>query len=205
MITTRGASPHTLVLSTLCARCPMGTTGCCATPPALEWSDLGRIVSLGGASFLLDRIADGSLRTGPRGLFITRVSPREGEGARCVFHGPSGCTIEPDRRSATCNYYVCEDAIAHAGEGQGDRVAARARRSRDALTDRFGAWDRALADRVHARWPDGPPWDEGFLAWLADEAVTVSRGAIGRSAEDQGGAGRTEPTGGGALVLASPA
>jgi hypothetical protein len=178
VISSRGRGPHLLVLSTLCARCPMGPTGCCATPPAIEWSDVARIVALGGASFLRDRIDDGSLRRGPRGLFLTRVAGPEGEPARCVFHGPKGCTIEPDRRSATCNFYVCEDALAHAGEG--DRGAARARRSRDALMDRLGAWDRALADRVHARWPDGPPWDEGFLAWLADEAKGVSNGALAR-------------------------
>lgn len=178
MITLSRRGPHALVLSTLCARCPMGDAGCCATPPALEWSDLGRIAALGGTSFVLQRIADGSLKTGPRGLFIKRVAPREGAVRRCVFHGPTGCTIPHDRRSATCNYYVCEDAIAHAGEVPGDRVSARARKTRDALTDRFGSWDRAIADRVKERWPDGPPWDEAFFAWLAEEAERVSGGAI---------------------------
>lgn len=178
MITIERRGPHALVLSTLCARCPMGEAGCCATPPALEWSDLGRIAALGGISFVLQRIADGSLKKGPRGLFITRVAPREGTGARCIFHGPAGCTIPHDRRSATCNYYVCEDAIAQAGEATGDRTAVRARKMRDRLTDRFAAWDRALAERVAARWAEGPPWDEAFLTWLAEEARAVSGGEI---------------------------
>lgn len=181
MIRLVGRGPFTLVLSTLCARCPMGDTGCCASPPAIEWSDLGRIVARGGASFLLARIADGSLRTGPRGLFITRVSPREGASLRCVFHGPAGCTLPPERRAATCDYYVCDDALAEAGEAGGDPIAKRARRTVDRLTESHGRWDRAIAERVRERWPEGPPWDQSFLDWLADALAEVSRGAITRS------------------------
>lgn len=175
VITEEGRGPHVLLLSTLCARCPMGEAGCCATPPAIEWSDLARIASLGGAPFLLDKIADGSLKKGPRGLFIHRVAPREGMPLRCAFHGPRGCTIPPDRRSMTCNFYVCEDALAFAGEPK------RPRRTRDGLMEKLGRWDIELAERVKARWPEGPTWDEAFFDWLSREAREVSRGAIGGS------------------------
>lgn len=168
------AGPDTLSLSTLCARCPAGPAGCCATPPGVEWSDIGRIVARGGASFLLDQIAASALRPGPRGLFIRRVAGPLGEPHRCAFFGPAGCTLPPDRRAATCNYYVCDDAIAEAGEAQGDRDARRARRARDQWMTRFGAWDRALADRVADRYPAGPPWDHAFLAWLGDAFRTLA-------------------------------
>lgn len=183
MIDISGRGAHTLILSTLCARCSLGETGCCASPPAIEWSDLGRIVARGGRAFVLDRIADGSLRPGPRGLFITRVAPREGASLRCVFHGPEGCTLPPARRAATCDYYVCDDAIAEAGEARGDPIARRARRTLDRLVESFGRFDRALADRVRARFPEGPPWDAAFLDWVAAELEEVSGGAIVRERE----------------------
>lgn len=161
--------PDTLVLSTLCARCPAGPAGCCATPPGIEWSDVGRVVRRGGRSFVLQRIADGSLRPGPRGLFLQRVPGPAGEPHRCVFFGPGGCTLPPDRRAATCNYYVCDDALAEGGEARGDADARAARRARETLEATFGRWDREIAARVAERWPDGPPWDEAFLDWLGEE------------------------------------
>src|SRR5258706_9512606 len=94
---------HTRVHATLCARCPQGPTGCCAGPPGVEWSDVGRIVSLGGVDWLLAQIASGALRPGARGLLLARVARRDA-GAwpeRCVYHGPEGCTIPPDRRAST--------------------------------------------------------------------------------------------------------
>ncbi|MFT3773970.1 MAG: hypothetical protein QM820_52040 [Minicystis sp.] len=169
------AGPHTLVLSTLCAGCPMGPAGCCATPPGIEWSDVGRIVALGGKSFVLQRIAQGSLRPGARGLLIKRVPGPEGEPLRCVFHGPTGCTIPPERRAATCNYYVCDDALTEGGEARGDSDAVKARRVLDTLVASFGGWDREIADRVAARWPEGPPWDEAFLDWLGEEFTKRAR------------------------------
>lgn len=164
MIRLRSAGADTLILSTLCARCPAGPAGCCATPPGVEWSDIGRIVRLGGKSFVLQRIADGALRPGPRGLFIQRVEGPAGEPRRCVFFGPGGCTLPPERRAATCNYYVCEDAL-----DEGGAEAPAARRARDTLEDALGKRDREIGARVAERWPEGPPWDEAFLDWLAAE------------------------------------
>lgn len=168
-----GASTH--LHAELCARCPMGVTGCCATPPGIEWSDLGRIVARGGSSFLLEEIAAGRLRKGPRGLFITRVDPPSGEGPkRCVYHGPRGCTIAPEKRAATCNYYVCEDALASGEPAESER----ARGALDTLVSLHSRWDRAIAEEIAARWPEGPPWDEAFLAWLGAEyerSVRASR------------------------------
>src|SRR5690348_14046250 len=110
---------HTRISSTLCAHCPLGPTGCCQTPPGLAWAELGRIVSLHGRDWILEQLAEGRLRPGKRGLVLRRVEPADGGGdrlpARCVYHGREGCTIPPDRRAATCNYYVCDDALEHGG------------------------------------------------------------------------------------------
>lgn len=152
----------------------MGPTGCCATPPGIEWSDIGRIVMLGGRDFLLTEIAAGRLRKGPRGLFIQRVDAPDGEGPkRCTYHGPQGCTIPPDRRAATCNYYVCEDALAQGGDPGARRVLG-------VLVEGYGACDRLLASRVVMRWPDGPPWDDAFLDWLRGEFVGVATSLLER-------------------------
>ncbi|WP_437677410.1 hypothetical protein [Sorangium sp. So ce131] len=173
MIRLELAGAHTRVHATLCSACPQGPTGCCASPPGVEWSDIGRIVSLGGAGWLLEQMAAGTLRPGRRGLLILRVAP-EGEGGqalpkRCAFHGPEGCTIPPSRRAATCNYYVCDDAFAHGGESRGDAEALAGRRAHDALVALYGEWDIELADRIRASWPGAPPWDRGFLDWLGRE------------------------------------
>jgi hypothetical protein len=165
----------TRILSTLCASCPLGPTGCCASPPGMEWSDLGRIVSLGGRAWLLAELAAGHLYPGKRGLLMRRVAPAPDILARCVFHGPAGCTIPEGRRAATCNYYVCDDALAHGGEGRGDPDAARGRRALDALVALYGRWDEALARAIRARWPDGPPWDAAFLDWLGGEHARLVR------------------------------
>lgn len=162
------AGPDTLALSSLCARCPAGPAGCCATPPGMEWSDAGRIVGRGGASFLLRQIAEGSLYPGPRGLNLRRVDGPAGEPRRCVFLGVAGCTLPPEQRAATCNYYVCEDALIEGGEAGGEPHAVGARRARDRLTETLARWDGEIGALVAARWPEGPPWDEGFLAWLGE-------------------------------------
>ncbi|WP_437335701.1 hypothetical protein [Sorangium sp. So ce394] len=173
MIRLELAGAHTRVHATLCGACPQGPTGCCASPPGVEWSDIGRIVSLGGAGWLLDQMTAGKLRPGRRGLLILRVEPQGGDGhalpKRCAFHGPEGCTIPPDRRAATCNYYVCDDAFAHGGEGRGDPEARAGRRAQDALVDLYGRWDLELAALVLKGWPDGPTWNQDFLDWLGRE------------------------------------
>ena len=171
------AGPHSHLRSSLCARCPEGPTGCCAGPPAVAWSDLGRIVSLGGAAWLLAQIAAGDMRPVPRGLAMRRVE-NHGENRavwsmKCVYHGEAGCTIAPELRSATCNYYLCDAAFEDAGEGGPDPAVARARRAHDALTMLYGRWDLALSERVGERFPDGPVWDAAFLDWLAAEWRTL--------------------------------
>jgi hypothetical protein len=173
------AGPDTLILSDLCARCPMGPAGCCAAPPGVEWSDVGRIVIHGGRSFVLQRIADGSLRPGPRGLLIRRVGD---DPKRCVFLGAAGCTLPPERRAATCNYYVCEDALADPGDASPE--AARAAVA--ALTDAFAAWDRAIAAEVAERWPEGAPWDEAFVDWLGERFAALSAPPPDRPARGRG-------------------
>jgi hypothetical protein len=146
----------------------------------VAWSDAGRIVTLGGLDFLLAELAAGNLAPSPRGLAIRRVEASDGAGPkRCTYHGPQGCTIPPDRRSATCNYYVCDDALAEAGADHGAPDAPRARSARDTLEALYARWDGELAGRVATRWPRGAPWDAGFLGWLGDEYTRFARGTPG--------------------------
>jgi hypothetical protein len=160
--------PHTRLLSDLCARCPHGPYGCCVSPPDLDWSDIGRIVALGGRDFLCAQLAAKNLVPVAHGLRIRRVRKREGRSLprehKCVFHGPSGCTLPPERRPATCNYFLCEDAL-HAGgeENAGDR--ARARRAHELLKASYERHDREMGERI-ARTFGGPPWDAAFLDQL---------------------------------------
>lgn len=184
-----GANTH--LHSPLCGRCPHGRAGCCESPPAVAWADIGRIVSLGGRDWLLEQVRAGDLRPGPRGLSIRRAAPvpgdpggpgeagDPGEGgawpARCVYLGPRGCSILPEQRSATCNYYLCDTALADGGADRGDARAAQARHVNEALTMLYGRWDLALLDEVRARFPGGPSWDALFLDWLGQRFERLVR------------------------------
>lgn len=163
---------HTRLHSTLCSQCPHGPTGCCASPPGVDWSDIGRIVSLGGREWLLVEMAAGHLRTGPRGLLLKRVENREANAGvwptKCVYHGPQGCTIEPGRRAATCNYYICDDAFLWGGANQGDAEAVAGGAVHALLMTLYGRWDLEIQDQVRQRWPGGPPWDAPFLDWVGE-------------------------------------
>jgi hypothetical protein len=158
------AGPHTKLMSSVCAACPYSPAGCCVAPPRLDLSDVGRIVALGGRDWLLDEIAAKRIVVGERWLFVTRpkrplggpTGPRE---AACVYHGATGCTIAHERRSATCNYYVCD--VARAGEHE-----AHAREVHDELVASFSQWDATINERVDATWPEFPTFDAVFLDWL---------------------------------------
>ncbi|MBI2388323.1 MAG: hypothetical protein HYV09_01790 [Deltaproteobacteria bacterium] len=166
--------PHLKLDAELCGRCPQGVTGCCAAPPVVAWADLGRIVLLGGRDWLLAELAAGRLYPCARGLALQRVENPDaaatGRAKKCVHHGERGCTIPPDRRSATCNYYVCDEAWSEAGD---TRELRRARASQERLTEDYARWDLLLGERVRARHPDGPPWDEAFLDWLGAELSSL--------------------------------
>ncbi|NUQ75416.1 MAG: hypothetical protein HUU21_17855 [Polyangiaceae bacterium] len=170
---------HTHLFSSLCGRCPQGPAGCCASPPAVAWADIGRITAKGGLDWLLQEMRAGNLRPAPRGLAIRRSEAREDDfGAwprKCVYHGPNGCTVPSDRRSATCNYYLCDDAFEAGGEGQGDPTAARARRAHDTLTNLYGRWDLELSARISARFPGGHDWDDEFFSWIAEQFAELER------------------------------
>jgi hypothetical protein len=160
------AGPDTTILSSLCAACPFSAAGCCVAPPRLDWSDVGRIVAHGGRDWLLEEIAAERLTVGERWLVVTRRKRVMAAGAgprltACVYLGDTGCTIAHERRSATCNYYVCDDALK---EGGAD--GARARAAHDELVGKFVAWDAEIAERVATCWPEGPAIDAPFLDWL---------------------------------------
>lgn len=167
MIRLELAGEHTRLHSTLCAACPHGTTGCCASPPGVDWSDIGRIVALGGRDWLLEQIAAGSLRSGERGLLLMRVENQEANAGiwptKCVFHGPAGCTVTPERRAATCNYYICDDAFALGGEAQGEPAAVAGREAHALLMSLYGRWDQELLAWIRSEWPRGIAWDTPFL------------------------------------------
>ncbi len=181
MIRLELAGEHTRLHSTLCYQCPHGSTGCCASPPGVDWSDIGRIVTLGGRDWLLEHLAAGNLRTGERGLLLKRVENLEANAGvwptKCVYHGPQGCTIPADRRAATCNYYLCDDAFAVGGENQGDPDAVKAREAHAVLMALYGRWDLELLEQVKARWPGGAPWDAEFLDWVGEQYRKQVKGA----------------------------
>lgn len=178
MLTLRVLGPHSHVLSTLCPECPYAAAGCCRAPPRLDWSDLGRIVSLGGRDWLLGEIAAGRLRPIERGLAKTRRKLQvRVDGPRdyaCVYLGREGCTIPSERRAATCNYYVCEAAI-EAGGARG----ADARALHDRLVAAYVRWDEALVTEITARYPEGSPYDAAFFDWLGETFSDLARGFEG--------------------------
>lgn len=162
------AGVDSLLLSPLCRRCPQGRAGCCAAPPAIAWADIGRIVTHGGRDFLLAEIQENRLTPSPRGLAIQRVPAKDEFPARCTYLGPAdqGCVLPPQRRSATCNYYLCEDAFVLAQQ-QTDPLVPQARVAHDRIEDFLGRCDQELSELIQFRHPNGPPWDAPFLDWVA--------------------------------------
>lgn len=180
MIRLTQAGPSIRLGSTLCDACPQGSVGCCVSPPDLGWADIGRIVSRGDGGFVLEQIRAGNLSPRPGGLAVRRVRRRESaelpRRLKCVYHGREGCTIAAERRPSTCNWFLCADAFADAGEARGDPIAVRARALHAALVDRQVRHDRALAARIAEVWPEGPAWDAGFLDWLGAELSALALG-----------------------------
>lgn len=162
------AGIDSLLLSPLCRRCPHGRAGCCAAPPAVAWTDIGRIVRLGGRDFLLGEIDAKRLVPSPRGLSIQRVPAQGDFPVRCTYLGSAGCILEPRLRSATCNYYICDEAFVLAEE-VGESVVPSARLAHERIADLLGQCDIELSERVSARFSDKPSWDAAFLDWLAAE------------------------------------
>ena len=174
------AGPDTTLLSSLCSACPYSPAGCCVAPPRLDLSDIGRIVAHGGRDWLLEEIAQKRIMIGERWLSVTRPKrplvpggPRE---AACAYHSANGCTIPHDRRSATCNYYLCD--AARDGDGEDNTQSADSRRAREAhdeLVAKFVAWDAEITRRLNATWPDGPTFDAAFLDWLGATFTELAR------------------------------
>jgi hypothetical protein len=127
----------------------------------------------GGRDFLLDEMRARRLLPSPRGLSIQRVPGNDEFPARCTYLGPSdqGCVLEPNRRSATCNYYLCEDGFVLA-EQSADPLVSKARQAHDRIADFLGQCDMELAALVTEHFPEQPPWDAAFLDWLATHFQT---------------------------------
>ncbi len=168
--------PHTRLLSSVCAACPHSPAGCCVAPPTMDWSDVGRIVALGGdeaLAWLEGEICARNLVPHGDGLALRKAKglarPDGPKLAKCVYHAQDGCVVGSDRRPATCNYYVCESVYVD------DRAAAdEARAVHASLARAFTAWDAELGARVRASHPDGPPWDRAFLRWLGAAFLELS-------------------------------
>ncbi|MCL2451033.1 MAG: hypothetical protein FWD17_18975 [Polyangiaceae bacterium] len=163
------AGTDSRVVASACSACPHSPAGCCAGPPRFDWSDIGRVVARGGLEWLIREIAMGSVAPTAGGLAIRerrglarRSGPRM---AKCAFHGVDGCTLAPEQRPATCNYFLCEPALAAVGPAQ-RAEASRARALQTDLAERFARWDALLDAEVTARWPGGAPFDRAFLVWL---------------------------------------
>jgi hypothetical protein len=174
------AGPDSRVVATLCSACPHSPAGCCAGPPRFDWSDIGRVVSRGGIDWLLDEIAAGRLAATADGLAIRErkglARPGGPRMPKCGYHDVHGCTIAPGRRPATCNYFACEAALAAEPGSRDEAGPARALQAR--LAERFARWDGALSAEVASVWPDGPPFDRAFLAWLGARFDRLARQAL---------------------------
>ena len=168
--------------SELCASCPYSAAGCCVAPPRYDWSDLARVVLHGDAEWLVLQLAAGRLVPIAHGLALRREkkrvtadrgSPRL---AKCTFHdGGSGCTIAAARRPATCNIYLCDEALRQSEPGDQGVSAAAARAEHDARVADFVAWDTALDARVSAEWPEDQRFTPDFFAWLAAAFREIAR------------------------------
>lgn len=168
-----------LVTTPLCASCPHGPAGCCAAPPRIALADLARIVHHGGREFLLEELeagrlvrgsadASGANGTGARWLNYPRRPHASGVTA-CGYLGATGCVLPPERRSTTCNTYVCDEALARAEPGDTPDAVGR---TRDELEATLARWDAELARALDTRWPEGHPLDAELLdalgaAWPA--------------------------------------
>ncbi len=167
------AGPDTVIGSSLCPSCPYSAAGCCVAPPRMAWADVARVALHGGGEWLLEQVAAGNLIVFEHGLSLLRVKGRVGTDIKtprikkCVFHGPTGCTIAETRRPSTCNYYVCDKAIEegeHAQRGTG----VRAEREHDKLVSLFTRADASLQASIDAHWPAGVSFDPNFLEWLVE-------------------------------------
>lgn len=167
---------HTRIHAELCIQCPHNPAGCCAAPPAVAWTDIGRIASLAGIDFLLTELEHGRLKPSPLGLSIQRQPASSlmdrAMPARCIYLGPAGCTLGEHQRSATCNYYICEEALA---EGGPVKTMKQAKRAHESLSAFYAQCDLELGQLVHSRHPDGPPWDRAFLVGLKEGFEQILR------------------------------
>lgn len=177
------AGADSVLASDLCASCSYSPAGCCVAPPRYDWSDLGRVVTHGGAEWLIAQLAAGRLLPIDRGLSVRRekrrvtadlTSPRL---AKCTFHdGARGCTIEDKQRPSTCNFYLCDRALTESERSGDDRSAAQARSVHDALVTDFVRWDCELDTRVRAEWPEERRFTAEFFVWLGDEFNRMATG-----------------------------
>jgi len=179
MIRLTVAGPQTAILSSLCAQCSFSPAGCCTAPPRIDLSDVGRIVALGGREWLRAELAAGRILVAGRWLVLKRVKrvprPDAARIATCVYLGEHGCTLGQEKRAATCNYYVCEEALVNGGPD-----GPRAREVHAELVATFTAWDEELQRRAAETWPDPLAFDDpAFLDWLgaAFEELAAGQGA----------------------------
>lgn len=151
-VTVEFAGPETRIETSLCARCPRGEAGCCASPPPYSLAEIGRVAAAeGGAAWLAQEVAAGRLQPRPEVL-----QPAQAGGACVYWRQGQGCTLPVALRPAQCNFFICGEALQLAGlvpgaaygppsapgsEGGGlDPV----RRAHTGLLRLYDRWHRAL-------------------------------------------------------------
>jgi hypothetical protein len=163
---------HTRIAPSLCSSCPQGPIGCCTSPPDLSWIDIGRVAALGFVDWLLEERRQGRLTRWPRGLLVGRVPLENAVGTKCAYHGPGGCTVLDDQRSAACNYYVCDEALAGVEEN-----ATAAEAASRAWTAQYADWNEAVGEQL-GDWSaiaESAEQERAFFVLLGQRFLELSR------------------------------
>ena len=144
------AGPETRVATSLCSHCPRGEAGCCAQPPPYSLAEIGRVAAApGGAAWLAQEVAAGQLLVRPEVL-----QPAVTGGACAYWRQGRGCSLDPGRRPAQCNFFICGEALHAAGRAPGEAYGPATpgdgggldpvRRAHTDLLRLYDRWHRAL-------------------------------------------------------------
>jgi hypothetical protein len=108
-------------------------------------------------------------------LFEPFVRALSAEIAPQVVRYPADQALDYDALEAIAAQHIPARGFSEAGEADGEPAAVSGRKAHEALMSLYGRWDLELADKVSARFPNGPPWDADFLEWLGREYTGLLR------------------------------